>query len=105
MFSKRVTAYVAGMATVSLLAFTAGQYEVRKSTSEVNRQDGLYVFHDAMPVMEYEVLGQVKASGVASSQYANNRDTLVKKAKKQFPNADGIIATADAYHAEAIRFK
>jgi hypothetical protein len=42
--------------------------------------------------MEYEYIGTVKTTfGFGDSQYTGIRDKLIKKAKKDFPQADALI--------------
>jgi len=91
------------------LAFTA-TYEAKKSTAEVEQMQGLYVFIDSKPVMEYEYLGTVKRNtgGFGGAQYSSVRDGLIKRVKEDYPKADGIILILKAGgtdRADAIKFK
>jgi hypothetical protein len=93
------------------LSFTIINYEPKKSTAEVEQQEGIYIFTDSKPVKDYDYLGTIKTSGVISfgdAQYSGVRDKLIKKCKKDFPNAEGIIFTfksGGADKADAIKFK
>ena len=82
--------------------------EIRKDLAIVNRMENLYVFTDSTPVTEYEYLGTVKVSVVWSGQYQNVRNSLIKKAKKKYPQAEGIILHMKAGgtdRADVIMFK
>jgi hypothetical protein len=74
-----------------VLAFTFSQYEPRRSTAEVEQMQGLYIFTDSRPVMEYEYLGTVKTVLTWDPQYQGVRNKFIKKARKKFPKADGLI--------------
>jgi hypothetical protein len=81
-----------------------------KDLARVNVSQGLYMFTDSRPVADYATLGTVKAKrrNMSSEQYIGVRDALVIQAKKEYPQADGIILTfvADGTDAaEAIKFK
>jgi hypothetical protein len=84
---------------------------VKKSSADVNQVEGYYIFTDSKPVLEYEYLGTVKFNGglgFSSEQYTDVRNKLIKRAKKEFPRADGIIfyfATGSADRADLIKFK
>lgn len=58
----------------------------------VNQVEGLYIFSDSKPVEKYTYLGTVKGNFVWSSgQYESIRDALIKKARKNYQNFDGLI--------------
>jgi len=80
-----------GFTLTTLFAFAVITYEPQKKTAEVEQMEGLYIFTDCKPVLEYEYLGTVKASIGWSAQYQSVRNKLIKKAKKEFPNAEGVI--------------
>lgn len=80
-----------------------------KSTAQVNQVQGLYIFTDSKPVLEYEYLGTVKAAlTLRSPQYTDVRDKLIRKAKEEFPGAEGVILnfkTGASDQADVIKFK
>lgn len=84
---------------------------VKKNAAVVEQVQGIYVFTDCKPVKEFEYLGTVKATGafsVRSPQYESVRDILIKRLKKEYPQADGIILKlkdGDTDSADAIKFK
>ncbi|MFM2292697.1 MAG: hypothetical protein RIS29_2510 [Bacteroidota bacterium] len=98
---------------VSLTALTAAgvsDYIVKKKTAEVNQIQGLYVFTDSTPVMEYEYVGTVSGNAISfgSGQYEPVRNSILKKTKQKFPEADGVILhllNGGIDKADAIKFK
>ncbi len=99
---------IIGISLTSLVAFKVATYEPKKATGEVEQMQGLYIFTDSKPVLEYEYLGTVTATFGMDSQYQGVRDKLIKKAKKDFPNADGLIMqfkSGGTDKCDAIKFK
>ena len=84
---------VSAFILTTVFAFSSVNYQLKKSTAEVEQYQGVYVFSDSKPTSEYEYLGTVKRNtgGFGSSQYADVRDGLIKKAKKKYPNGNGVI--------------
>lgn len=92
--------------SISLLLSLQSTYSAKKSTAEVDQVQGIYVFIESKPVLEYEYLGNVKNTFAKS--ITDSRDKLVKKAKETFPNADGIIIRykdGGTDQADVIKFK
>lgn len=105
---KNIIGFLVGCLVVACLSFKT-VYDTKNSTAEVEQIDGYLIFTDCKPVKDYEFLGTVK-SGVTlgSEQYQGVRDRLIKKIKKEYPKADGIIfrfVDGGADKAEAIKFK
>ncbi len=69
------------------------EYTVNNKTAEVNQVQGFYLFVESEPVKAYKYLGTVgkSMSLFGSGQYTDMRDKLIKKAKRNFPNANGLI--------------
>lgn len=91
-----------------LFSFTVLEYQIKPSTAEATQVQGLYIFTDCKPISDYEYLGTVSISVSMSSQYNDVRNSLIKKAKKEYPNSTGIIislATGSTDRADIIRFK
>lgn len=86
-------------------AFKTGVYEVRKSSAEVEQEEGVYVFYRAKPVAEYEYLGTYKIGMVWDDKPRLLFSKLVRKTREKFPNADGIIIDNDMGKCDAIKFK
>ncbi len=58
-----------------------------------NKVNGIYVFTDAEPVMDYEILDREKSGISWSGQYSEIRNRLIKKALKGNKSAEGVILT------------
>ena len=76
-----------------------------KATATVDRSDGLYIFVMSLPETPYTSLGTVKKALAWTGQPSEMLADQVKKVKKQFPEAEGIIFNIDMDKAEAIKFK
>jgi hypothetical protein len=70
-------------------------YEAKKSTSEVEQVQGLYIFIHSKPVAEYEYLGSFTPNFVPSKNAKSITNYMIKKGKEAYPNANGIIFTDD----------
>lgn len=106
---KIISLIVLGFFVLSIFAFTVVSYEPKHATAEVEQLQGLYIFVDSKPVLEYEYIGTVKSTfSLGGSQYTDVRDRIIKKAKKDYPQADAIIISFKAGgtdRADAIKFK
>jgi hypothetical protein len=94
--------------TVSLLvifAFKSDVFEIRKSSADVEQEEGVYVFYRAKPISEYEYLGTYKIGMVWDDKPRLLFNKLVRKTKEKFPNAEGIIIDNDMGKCDAIKFK
>jgi hypothetical protein len=84
-------------------------YTAKNNTAETLQLEGLYIFTDCTPVQQYLTLGTVKSSGAFSGgEYAEIKARLIKKAKKEYPTATGIIihmASGEVDKADCIKFK
>ncbi len=106
MSKKTITSFVAGMLITGLFAFTASEYQVRKNTAEVDQSEGLYIFHQSRPVQEYEVLGVMKPGVVTmNNKYETLRNSMVKRARKEYPKADAVIINDEGDKADVVKFK
>lgn len=101
-----------GIILITLVSAGIENYQVRKSTAEVKKVLGLYIFTDSEPVMEYDILGEIKISSALSisDSYGSRRDALIKKAKREYPNADAILCYPEttglsSVSADVIKFK
>lgn len=74
------------------------------SLAIVSQIDGINVYTDNIPVLEYEFLGNVQINP-NETEYDNLRNELVKKAKKQFASAEGIIISTKEKKAVVVDFK
>lgn len=88
---KQLVGFSFGLVLASLPAFKAYEYQVRMSTAEVEKVDGLYIFTDCKPVLPYDSIGAVDAGFVTGTQYETIRDNIVKRVNKLYKDADGIV--------------
>jgi len=97
------------IAAGALLSFTVINYSANKSTCEAVQVDGLYMFVDSRPVSDFDYLGTVKGSSTFawSEKYQDVKDKMIRKTKKEFPGAEGIIFSfnGDKTKVEAIKFR
>jgi hypothetical protein len=82
-------------------------FQQPNNLAEANQIQGIYVFTDSKPVAKYKYLGTVSVSIGLSTQYQSIRDRLIKKAKNDYPEAEGIIIDTNAGgadRADVVRF-
>lgn len=86
---------------------TAFRYMPDKGSALVEQKDGYYIFMFSQPQWGYEVMGSVKKTGIVLSGSPEEMfNTILRRCKKQYPKADGIIFTSvDMEHADCIKFK
>jgi len=106
---KLILGILIGVSFTALIGAGVVDYVVNKKTAEVTTIQNLKVFTDSQPVMEYEYLGTISGSNIAlSGQYEPIRNALIKKAKKEYPQAEGIIlhlVNGGTDKADVIKFK
>jgi len=66
----------------------------------VERSQGLLIFTDSEPICKYEILTREKNFYSLNSSYSAIKNKLIKKALKDFPDADGIILEMSNQHAD-----
>ena len=95
--------------TASFFSFSVKSHQLKKNLAEVNQVQGVYIFVDSKPSMEYEYLGTVEMKGSwGSGQYQDVRDKLLKKLKAKFSQAEGAIFNfhdGGTDKVDAIKFK
>lgn len=83
--------------------------EKNKSKAKVEQYQGVYIFVECKPLSETSYIGTVKKSGgFSSAQYTSVRDALLKKCKKEYPDAEAIsfkFVEGGADQADALKFK
>ena len=105
------TAALLTLVTVLYFSFIPAHKPNTNNQATVNQEQGLYLFTDCKPVNDYEFLGTVQgksAMSISNEQYIDVRNLLIKRVKKEFPKADGIIFHFDnggRDAADAIFFK
>lgn len=108
--NKTLLGFLLGVIVITLASSAIENYTVKKNTAEVLSYQNVRIFTDCTPVAEYEYLGTVKgpAMSFSSGQYEPVRDGLIKRAKKEYPQAEGIILILKDMgydRADVIRFK
>lgn len=100
---------ILSVVVLSLFAFTSIKLSSEKATAEANQVQGIFIFTDSKPTAEYEYLGTVSTATIVwkTRGYEDIRETLLKKLKKDYPNADGAIFnfTGGKDKVDAIKFK
>ncbi|MEI8202563.1 MAG: hypothetical protein WCH34_06095 [Bacteroidota bacterium] len=76
------------------LIFTAFKISSNKGTAIVDQKEGLYIFMLCKPVVEFDYLGSVKKGLALTGQPGEMLNSMIKKVKKDYPTADGIIFTS-----------
>src|SRR4051812_2539601 len=94
------------VAVMTLASFTV-QNESKKNVAEVNRYENYYLFMQCKPIKDYTVIGTIKqAGGMWSGTPKQMFDVLIKRAKQEYPNCDGIVfEDVTLQHASCIKFK
>ncbi|MEO1260555.1 MAG: hypothetical protein AAFZ15_17290 [Bacteroidota bacterium] len=75
----------------SILCSFAILSEEKKRLAQPDKIQGIYIFTDSTPVDDYELLGVVKTTVGLSAQYEPIRDKMIKRARKNYPEAEAII--------------
>lgn len=78
-----------GTDKAEIIKFKDGQKN--KERAKVEQYQGVYIFIDCKPISETTYLGTVKKTIGFSSQYTAIRDALLKKCKKEFNDAEGLL--------------
>jgi hypothetical protein len=92
---KNFLFFLTGVIAASLLAFTNVAYKAEHGQAQVNFIDGFYVFSDSRPTQSSDSRGVVEIGFITGTQYESIRNNLIKNARKEYPNADGIILHFD----------
>jgi hypothetical protein len=73
------------------------------NSAKAKQHEGVYLFHFSEPAGDYKYLGTVKVAGVT---WDNNSETylksLMKRLKKDYPTANGLIISDDYEKADAV---
>lgn len=87
-----------------LMAFAIQDANTGNATAE--QVEGYYIFLMSKPVKAYEYLGTVKAGITWNGQPEENFRSILKRVKKDYPKADGIIfQDISLKKVDAIKFK
>lgn len=98
------TKIIVAIAIVGLLM--GFQVAADKSTGTVDQMEGLYVFIQSKPKADFEYLGTVKKTLAWTGKPEEMLNSMLKKVKNDYPQADGIVFTSVAMDkADAVKFK
>jgi hypothetical protein len=99
------TKFALAALAVSLL-FMSFQNEPAKSTATVDQKEGVYIFMLSKPAAGYDYLGTVQKVIAISGKPDEMLTSMIRKAKKEYPSADGIIFTSvNMDVADVVKFK
>lgn len=101
---NNLTKFIIILASATLLAVDyANTPDKSKYTAEAKKHGDLIIFVECEPINEYEQLGTVKLGIVGDCDWQVIRDKLIMKAKKEYPEAHGLIIDEDL-NGTAIKF-
>lgn len=87
-----------------LMSFAS--FNNNKGNATVDQQEGLYIFMLSKPASEYDYLGSVKKGMALTGQPKEMLNSMIKKVKKDYPTANGIVfTTIQMEKADAIFIK
>lgn len=90
--------------SLMLTAFTI--VEIEKDKAKVEQMEGLYIFIKGKPAAEYEYLGSVNKSVALTGKPEEMLNSMIKKVKKEYPQAEAIIFTSvNMDKADAVKYK
>lgn len=86
------------------LIFFAFKFETR-NLGKVEQRNGLFIFAFSMPTARYQILGAINMPEIVTSNKAStNLETAIKRARKQYPECNGIMFLNDNLNkVEAIK--
>lgn len=80
--------------------------ETTKATATVNQIEGVYVFIQSKPVTPTDYMGTVKKSVSWTGKPDEMLNSMIKKAKKEYPSCEAIIfVDNDMDKVDVIKFK
>jgi hypothetical protein len=75
----------------ALISFNKKDKGLPLAYARVTQLDGLYIFTDCLPINQFDSIGSVDLGFISGTQYDNIKTNLIKRTKKQFPEAEGLI--------------
>ncbi len=75
----------------TIIQFTNNNEREKWGYTRVHSFNGYLVFCDCEPVNSYSIIGRSKSAVAGSGQYDSVKENLIKKALKEYPQAQGII--------------
>lgn len=76
----------------------------KKGQSLVRKEEGICIFTECEPVSPYTVLGREKIHVSWTGQYTELRSIMLKKTKRDYPDAEGVIFSSNIDEAVIIKF-
>jgi hypothetical protein len=83
--------FLSGVVLTVLLSFKVEDYVTNFSIAEVLKVNELCIFTDSRPLMAYDTLGIMELGFISDTQYESIKTHFMKRARKQYPDADGLI--------------
>jgi len=102
---KKLQFVLLAVFTVGLLLSSSVTDNQNESYAEVDKVDGIYIFHFCEPIKEYDYLGTISLKVVWSNSPDKLISVMTKKCKNMYPNGEGIIISDDMGSFQIIRFK
>lgn len=101
---KKILLYFFGVCC--LLTLIALRSPGEKNIGTVEQQQGIFIFILCKPVAEYEYIGSIQQKAAWTGQPSEMLSGMLKKLKKEHPEANGIIFTSlDMDKADCVKFK
>jgi hypothetical protein len=91
-----------------LLTLTSAAFklsEINKTAATVEQNQNISIFSYSKPIAKYDIIGSVKVPTICSDKAGDRLEILIKRAKKEFPSAEGLIINGFFGVAEVIKFK
>ena len=91
---------------ITAILFSINSFAGVNDSAIVERIEGIYVFQFSKPLGNYDYQGTVKKLFVISGKPEEMINSLIKKCKKEYPDANAIIITSiDMDKADCITLK
>ena len=74
------------------------------ANATVEQIEGIYIFVQSKPTEPNDYLGSIKRGGFLETPTEMLRG-IIKKAKKQYPDVQGVIVDRDYEKADCVKFK
>jgi len=103
---NKLAAFAILLMIIMALSSSKQTTTIRKDEAAVNQIQGYYIFIQAKPLCKYDYLGSVSKGLAWSGGPEEMLNSIVKKVKKEYPTAEGIVFTSSSMDkADAIKFK
>ena len=105
---KSFYSFIAGLALATTFAFSFTVNETDYSLGRVTKIDGYLIFVKSEPAAPHERIGVITAPKIVKDNTLTGMLNLfVKKAKKEYPNADALLfnSSEGMVECQAIKFK